>query len=321
MISAPDFKEKQILYVNVDWGKPSRLSFQNDNIVFSQEGKVVNRLSVHRTFAVFISGDLSLTTNFIKKAKEYGISIFFMKRNFELYSGLMSVAEGHYLLRGKQYAQTEEQQLIMAKQLVANKVANQLKLADQKASSERKKELAGRGTDVHAKISACVDHHELLGLEGNVSREYFKDLFASVGWRRRAPRTKEDIPNFLMDMGYTFLFNFTDSLLRLHGFDTYKGFYHRLFFQRRSLACDVMEPLRPLIDKQIHKAFNLKQVNEKDFRIERGLYVLPFEHQSKYAGIFLECLMNNKEAIFEYVHGFYQHVMKPEKYPFPEFKQ
>src|SRR3989344_4184174 len=102
MISAPDFKEKQILFVQADWGKPSHLSFKNDNIVFSQDKKVVNRLSVHRTFAVFIGGDLSLTTNFIKKSKEYGISIFFLKQNFEMYGCLMSNAEGHYLLRARQ---------------------------------------------------------------------------------------------------------------------------------------------------------------------------------------------------------------------------
>ena len=61
-------------------------------------------------------------------------------------------------------------------------------------------------------------------------------------------------------------FNCMDSLLRLYGFDTYKGFYHKLFFQRKSLACDVMEPFRCVIDKQILKAFNLGQIDEKILR-------------------------------------------------------
>ena len=39
MISLPDFNEKQILFVNTEWSKPSRLRFFNDNIVFEQEGK------------------------------------------------------------------------------------------------------------------------------------------------------------------------------------------------------------------------------------------------------------------------------------------
>ncbi|RJQ31647.1 hypothetical protein C4572_02115 [Candidatus Parcubacteria bacterium] len=144
--------------------------------------------------------------------------------------------------------------------------------------------------------------------------------FSGINWRRRSPRTKQDIPNFLMDSGYTFLFNFVEALLKLHGFDTYKGFYHKLFFQRKSLACDIMEPMRCLIDKQILKSYNLKQIKEEDFKIENGKYVLPFENNSKYASIFMETIMDRKEDIFSYVHGFYKFMMCPEKNNFPEFK-
>ena len=52
-----------------------------------------------------------------------------------------------------------------------------------------------------------------------------------------------------MDIGYTYLFNFIDALLRLYGFDTYLGFYHKEFYQRKSLVCDVVEPFRCIIDK------------------------------------------------------------------------
>lgn len=319
MISAPDFKEKQILHVHTDWGKPSRLSFRNDNIVFEKERKIINRVSVHKTFAVFISGDLSLTTNFIKRSKEHGVSIFFLRNNLEMYGGLLTVAEGHYVLRSKQYMMSDSEQLAMAKKLVTNKVINQTALLKERTEGDQRKALTIKAEESKVKIENIDTSHELLGTEGNYSRGYFKEQFARIDWRRRAPRTKEDIPNLLMDIGYTMLFNFTDSLLRLHGFDTYKGFYHKLFFQRRSLACDVMEPIRPLIDKQILKMFNLKQVNEKDFQLYQGAYSLPFEHQPKYAGAFLKCLMDEKEEIFEYVHNFYKHFMAPQKYPFPNF--
>lgn len=320
MISLPDFKEKQILFVNTEWGKPSRLRFFNDNIVFEQEGKVVNRVSIHKTFAVFICGDLSFTTGFIKKSKDYGVSVFLLKHNFELYGGLFTTADGHYVLRMKQYAQTEDEQLNMAKLLVKNKIANQTETVISKCDEDIKNEWNYKLGETSEKIEQVKDHNELLGIEGNYSKEYFRQHFSSMEWRRRAPRTKEDINNFLLDMGYTLLFNFVDSLLRLHGFDTYKGFYHRLFFQRRSLSCDVMEPLRPLIDRKILKMHNLKQINEKDFQVQNGAFVLPWEHYPKYAGNFLQSLMDEKEDIFRYVHGFYQYVMDDKKYDFPEFK-
>lgn len=71
------------------------------------------------------------------------------------------------------------------------------------------------------------------------------------------PRTRADIPNLLMDIGYTFIYNFVEANLNLYGFDIYKGFYHQLFFERKSLVCDLVEPFRCLIDKQIRKMYNL----------------------------------------------------------------
>ncbi len=120
-----------------------------------------------------------------------------------------------------------------------------------------------------------------------------------------------------MDMGYTFLFNLVDSLLKLHGFDTYKGFYHKLFFQRRSLACDLMEPLRCIVDRQILKSYNLGQIDEADFVFTKGSFLLPFDKNSKYAKIFLDSLMDQKIIIFNYIREFYRHIMNPSKYEFP----
>ena len=319
MISLPDFKQKQILFVNAEWGKPSHLRFYNDNIVFEKERKVVNRVSIHKTFAVFICGDLSFTTNFLKQAKEYGISIFFLKHNFEMYSGMMTTAEGHYILRMKQYGLSEDKQFHMAKELVKNKILNQITLLKEKADTERLSELRPMFYDQCALIDKVETYDQLLGIEGNFSRMYFNEYFKDAKWRRRAPRTKEDMTNFLMDMGYTFLFNFTDSLLRLHGFDTYKGFYHKLFFQRRSLACDIMEPMRCIIDRQIMKANNLGQINEDDFNIVNGAYQLPFDKNTKYASLFLEALMERKDDIFNFVHLFYRSIMDEEKNHFPAY--
>ena len=81
-----------------------------------------------------------------------------------------------------------------------------------------------------------------------------------------------------------------------------------------------MEPMRCLIDKQILKSYNLNQVKEDDFKIEGGKYVLPFANNTKYSSIFMQVIMDNKEEIFSYVHGFYRFMMCPEKNGFPEFK-
>lgn len=316
MISLPDFKEKQILFIKADWGERASVRFLNDNIVFMKRGQVANRASCHKIFAVFVLGDISITTGLLKKGLQYGVSFFFLKNNFELYAPFLASAEGNYLLRMKQYSLPEKEEFLMAKYIVKNKVSNQLMLLDEVGklidAEEFKKNIFGQ-------IEASQEYQQLLGLEGNISKQFFSMYFSDINWRRRSPRTKQDISNFLMDIGYTFLFNFVEALLKLHGFDSYKGFYHKLFFQRKSLACDIMEPMRCLIDKQILKSYNLKQVKEDDFKIEGGRYVLPFENSDKYANIFMQAIMDKKEDIFSFAHDFYRFMMCPEKNKFPKF--
>jgi CRISPR-associated protein Cas1 len=150
---------------------------------------------------------------------------------------------------------------------------------------------------------------------------YFKTIFSSQLWYRRAPTTKEDIPNLLLDIGYSFLLNFCDSLLRLFGFDTYKGFYHKLYFQRKSLSCDVIEPLRVIIDKALLKAYSLNQIDEKDFKYTNGSYRFKdWKVQKKYLGIFSNAIMKNKDEIYKYVLDWYRYYHDQKKYSAPEFK-
>jgi len=315
MLSLPDFKEKQILFIRTADVKLDKLQFKNENICWTNDGNIENQLSCHKTLALFVIGDCSITSVLIRNCKKLGVSLFLMKDNFEIYAKLLAAAEGNYLLRQKQYALSASTELAMAKQVVANKINNQCLLLDKKKDAIALKGL--RGLSSHA--AKARNHKELLGMEGSASRAFFTTYFAEMGWRRRMPRTKFDPTNTLMDIGYTLLFNIVDALLALYGFDGYKGFYHKLFFQRKSLACDIMEPFRCVIDRQIIKSKHLGQIDEKDFRVVRGRYELDYSRQRKYLKVFAEELMKNKEAIYCYIRQFYYHILNGDK-DFPEFK-
>src|SRR5680860_558015 len=104
MLSMSDFKEKQILFIQSDdFSAENKIQIVNDNVSFSKNGEIVNRLSCSKILCVFVIGDLSLTTVLIRNCLKAGISIFLLKRNFEVYASLGCVAEGNYLLRQKQY--------------------------------------------------------------------------------------------------------------------------------------------------------------------------------------------------------------------------
>lgn len=314
MLSLPDFKEKQILFVSAKDAEIDKIKFINDNICLSKNGKIENRISCHKIFSLFLIGDCSITSVLIRKCQDYGVSVFLLKNNFLNYAHLLSQADGNYLLREKQYAMSGAQELEAAKKLVANKISNQTYLLEEANQKEAAVFLEG----IKSKIGAAQNGKDLLGLEGSAGKFFFQSYFKALGWKRRIPRAKTDIPNYLMDIGYTILFNFTEAMLGIYGFDAYRGFYHKLFFQRKSLACDLMEPFRCLIDKQILKSHNLGQINAADFKVSKGVYSLGFEEQKKYAGIFAEAIMSRKEEIFCYVRDYYYYVINSAN--FTEFK-
>ncbi len=314
MLSLPDFKEKQILFVSAKDAEIEKIKFLNDNICFSKNGKIENRISCHKVFSLFLVGDCSLTSVLVRNCQDYGVSIFLLKNNFLNYARIVSQAEGNYLLREKQYAMDGAQELVLAKKLVANKISNQVYLLENSDG----KEAAISLEKIKAKINVAENGKDLLGLEGSAGKFFFQSYFKKFEWKRRMPRAKADIPNYLMDIGYTTLFNFTEAMLGIYGFDSYRGFYHKLFFQRKSLACDVMEPFRCIIDKQIMKSNNLGQIKAKDFKVNKGVYCLGFQDQRKYVEIFAQAIMNRKEEIFCYVRDYYYCVMNGAD--FPEFK-
>lgn len=320
MLSFPDFEQKQILFVKAERGLENNLKFHNDNVVYLKDGKVVNRVSCYRLLSIFIFGDLTLTSVLIKKALKYGVSIFLLKNNLETYATIGSKAEGNYLLRIKQYGIDERGALNLSKKIVQNKIRNQLFLLKESNKISKEKYKIQK-QNLSNQIELVRTNQELLGVEGSFSKNFFNAYFDKIGWYKRMPQSKVDIYNLLLDMGYTFIFNYIDSLLMLFGFDTYKGFYHRLFFQRKSLVCDIVEPFRCVIEKQLLKSYNLKQISKKDFKFSGGKYYLKYKESSKYARIFLDAVIDRKKNIFLYINDFYKFIFKDgQGRKFPIFK-
>ena len=243
-----------------------------------------------------------------------------MNRNLKVVARVNSVAEGNTLLRIKQYGLSAEKQLDIAQKLVHAKIQNQASLITQMryltpADRAVRDELA----EIDTKTART--QHELLGIEGNASKMFFNAYFRPLQWKRREPRCRQDINNLLLDIGYTYLFNFLESLLSLYGFDVYCGVYHTFFYQRKSLVCDIIEPFRCIIDRRLRKAHNLGQIDENDFFIHDNRYNLQWKNQQKYIRLFMKDIMEEKESLFRFCQKYYRWFMKDcPGNQFPEYK-
>lgn len=315
MMSWPDLEQKKLVFIPNQGDLEQNIRFSNMNISLFREGRPVHKVSTHLVLSLFVVGETTLTSGLIRKAKSFGVSLYLLNRSLQSYAALLPLAEGNYALREKQYLMDEPRELDFARHLIQNKVRNQYRLLKR----FRKEKGAEDCAALLRRIGLCSERESLLGLEGNASARYFPQVFDSLEWRRRAPRTKEDIPNVLLDIGYTYLFNFVDTLLSLFGFDTYKGVYHQHFFQRKSLVCDLMEPMRPVIDFQLVKMQHLGQVKEDDFSFEQGGFKLKRGKSQGYSTPWFRVLMQHKKEMYQFVVGYYRHLQNPARYPFPVF--
>ncbi|MBU1664742.1 MAG: CRISPR-associated endonuclease Cas1 [Gammaproteobacteria bacterium] len=109
----------------------------------------------------------------------------------------------------------------------------------------------------------------LRGLEGAAARAYFQGLAALFppalefnGRNRRPPR---DPVNACLSLGYTLLHFDAVRACHLAGLDPLLGFYHRPSFGRESLASDLIEPLRPHLDRQVWHLFRDRTLRDDHF--------------------------------------------------------
>ena len=319
MLSFPDFKEKQIIVIFGNEGQT--LKIKNSNILIqNHEKETLLQHSLHKILNIWIIGRITLSSVVLEKAQRYGIALVLLSQTFKPLGFWGNKTEGNTLLRSKQY-QTNSHEY--GKKIINNKINNQLILL--KSIRKKTTNLKSDICEIQSKkkqIQNTESLQGLMGLEGYTTKIYFKHWFATIGWKGRKPRTKIDINNVLLDMGYTYLFNFIETLLCLHGFDIYKGIYHQFFYQRKSLVCDIIEPFRCIIEHALKKAYNLKQIHATDFTYQNQRYTLQFKKSKSYTKIFLDSILLHKNEIYRYIQSYYRYELAPhaDKKPFPSYE-
>lgn len=315
MMSWPDFSYKQIVVHQIR-GRGEKIRFRADNIVIlDADEKVLLQHTCHRLFALFIIGEISMTSVLLRNSIKYGFPIILMNGSLKVVARFNCAAEGNTLLRRRQY-QVGERAILIAKELIRQKIANQASLIKglRRLSNDN---IAALSYLTKMNVEDASDVRELMGLEGNASRVFFSSYFSPLGWNRREPKCKRDVYNVLLDIGYTFMFQFIEAMLSLYGFDLYCGVLHTFFYQRKSLVCDIVEPFRCIIDHRIRKAHNLGQIDSHDFFVRNGMYMLEWKSQNKYARLFLKDILERKEDIFKYCQQYYRWFMRER--PIEEF--
>lgn len=306
MFTNKDVEYRSIYVINCITDRELRVSSGELLLEDLHEHKILTKLPFQKILALFIVGHIHITTPLIEKCKKNNVALVVLKPSLRPVFYWADSAEANFLVRKKQYA-FDKNDISIARLIVENKIANHLKLLQRTRCKDPMTIYAI--TVCEQKINQArkaQEYNTLMGIEGSAAKVFFSAYFQDAIWQGRKPRVKTDYINATMDIGYTFLFNFIECFVRMFGFDLYVGIYHRLWFKRKSLVCDLMEPFRCIIDKTIRIAINRQQFVENDYERYKGEYRLKREMNKKYSKIFFDALVPYKQDIFKYVQSYYR---------------
>ena len=310
MFTSKDIQYRTIFVINCIKDRNLRVSNGELLLEEAEEKKTLTKMPFQKILALFVIGHISVTTPLIEKCKKFNVALIVVKPNLRPIFYWADSAEANFLLRQKQHQQSKFD-LHIAKALLSNKIQNQITLL---GNTRRRDELTQQAiqtsTECLRQVPEVHEYRALMGYEGLASKVFFTAYFQDLDWKARCPRAKCDVVNVTLDIGYTILFNFIECFLRMFGFDLYVGVFHRLWFKRKSLVCDIMEPFRCIIDRTVRTAFHRRQFTAKDFTREKGEYRLKRELSQDYYKVFVEALMPHKMATFRYIQAYYRAFMR-----------
>lgn len=318
MFTNKDVEFRSVYVINCLTDRELRVSSGELLLEDMESHQTLTKLPFQKILALFVVGHIHITTPLIEKCKKHNVALVVMKPSLRPVFYWADAAEANFLVRKKQYEFSKED-ISIARILVRNKIANQeLLLRKTRKRDELTLSTIENCKHLHELASHTSEYNELMGIEGLAAKLFFTAYFQDLEWKGRRPRIKGDYVNAILDIGYTYLFNFMECFVRMFGFDIYIGVYHRLWFKRKSLICDLMEPFRCIIDRTVRTAINRMQFKESDFAIYKCEYRLKPEKNKDYSMVFFDALIPYKNDIFKYIQQYYRCFMnnrEPEHYP------
>ncbi|MEA3411985.1 MAG: CRISPR-associated endonuclease Cas1 [Pseudomonadota bacterium] len=145
-----------------------------------------------------------------------------------------------------------------------------------KTRPDQRLELTKALREIELRLAALaetgISRDTIRGIEGAAAASYFRgysSLFpGSLNFTGRNRRPPRDPVNACLSLGYTLLHS--EAVMALHGagLDPMLGFYHDPAFGRESLASDVIEPLRPVVDAWVWSLFRDRELRGDHFRAD-----------------------------------------------------
>lgn len=255
------------------------LTLDGENIVCKLEDKEKFRMPFSNIEDIYCFSYLGCSPALLGKCMDYGIPVNFFSPNGQFQARVQGKTKGNIFLRKSQFEKFAEPDILMCRNTVAAKLSNTRFLI-------RRSMRDNPDLDSGGELSRCIeclesgiehvyelnDRETIMGLEGVCAKEYFgifdrlilnqKNDFIITSRTKRPPL---DPVNAVLSFLYTIMTSSYASALEGVGLDSCYGFYHALRSGRSSLACDLVEEGRCIIERLTLTMINTRQLKIDDF--------------------------------------------------------
>ncbi len=255
------------------------LALEGENILCKVEDKTALRIPILNVENVVCFSYIGCSPALMGKCVENAIPINFLTPNGKFLAKVCGETRGNVTLRVKQIDKFREEGLLLSQNTMMAKFCNTISVIKRtlhdtpplREDEELQKAMAFIKSSIESLWNA-EDTEQVMGIEGNAARTYFhvfhkliknkNEIFAFQNRNKRPPL---DATNAVLSFMYSIHTNEIASALETVGLDSYIGFCHALRSGRTSLASDLVEEMRCIIERFVLGLINLKVLNEGDF--------------------------------------------------------
>ncbi len=262
----------------------SELKKKGELFIVEKDDTMISELPLAQVDRLVIVGNVQISTQALALLFDNAIPVSFITSYGNYRGRLKPPTHKNVMLRLKQYDRynNHDFRLNYSKRVVDAKLRNSRVFLQKHQRNNPDTDISPEiaAIDALSKSSANANSVDaLMGIEGSAARGYFsafgklvKDEFT---FKKRTKRPPEDPVNAMLSLGYTLLFNEMHSAVESLGFDPYLGFLHSVEYGRASLAVDMVEEFRYLIDGLALTLVNKDMLNPDDFteRDDGGIYM------------------------------------------------
>ncbi|NLY16891.1 MAG: CRISPR-associated endonuclease Cas1 [Gammaproteobacteria bacterium] len=234
------------------------LEYDNQCLVVRQPEQTPRTVPLKHLNKIVCLHSVQITTSLLGQLWKRKIDFVNLNnRHADCSFGLYPNRQQQVRRRCQQYAWQQDQStaLPLARTLCSHRLRNNLRLLPDNGELTLREYLH---TAV-SRLAEATSLQEMLGIEGAAQRQMFahwrEQLPTKLGFNQRQRRPPKDPVNSLLSLTSSLVLQEAIRQCTAAGLDPDLGFYHRIASGRPSLACDLMEPLRPFFEHWVMHLF------------------------------------------------------------------